>query len=80
MLVEKYYREALGNIYQYASERKECSSYLETIEKMALDALHGKNLTSASTRPDDSCPNYHKDAKEQGWFICPYCDKKLSSG
>ena len=55
-MIEKYYREALSRIVDYASERKECSVYLETIEKMALDALHGKNLTNKSSRPDLVCP------------------------
>ena len=53
-ITEKYYREALSKIVDYASERKECSVYLETVEKIALDALHGKNLTNND--PDLSGP------------------------
>ncbi len=64
-MLEKYYREALSNILDYASERKECSLYLETIEKMALDALHGKNLTSQCSRPGNSRPD----------LVCPECRK-----
>ena len=49
-----HYRDALMQIWQYAQERKECSVYLETIEKMALRALHEKKYNKplhADTKP-----------------------------
>ena len=49
---EKYYREALSNIRDYASNRRECSLYLEIVERMASDALQGKDLTTKSSGQD----------------------------
>jgi len=50
---EKYYREALSNIRDYASNRRECSLYLEIVEKMASDALREESLTPQSSKQYD---------------------------
>ena len=55
---EKYYREALSNIRDYASNRRECSLYLEIVERMASDALQGKSLTTKSSEQDKKICNF----------------------
>jgi len=62
---EKYYREALSNIRDYASNRRECSLYLEIVERMASDALQGKDLTTKSSGQDRHILKF-----------CPDCDRE----
>ena len=60
-MVESYYRRALGDIMQFASERKECSVYLETVEQMALNALHGRDK-SEGCEDDNKTEPFEEEA------------------
>jgi len=51
-MIEKYYRDVLSKIATYASERN-FSVYMQVIEKMALDALNGReNEHNQATETD----------------------------
>ena len=47
---ETHYRQTLQQIYEYASERKETSLYMQVVARMANEALHEENRLKVDLR------------------------------